>query len=117
MLRKPLVWFNSCVSLAVCPHGIVILKGTVKCHFVWYWRTTLEVFFMCQGLEWINTCMAVAPRMCQIKLILHPTNLLEVAELNPVKINRVFFYVNFNRFWINPPPYYICYKQMPPMSA
>lgn len=41
--------------------------------------------------------------MCQNKLILHPANLSEVAEPNPVKINRVFFYVNFNRFWINTP--------------
>lgn len=57
---------------------------------------------MCKGVEWINICMVVAPRMCQNMLILNPANLLEVAEVNPVKLNSVFFYVTFNRFWITP---------------
>lgn len=68
---------------------------------MWYWRKKFEAFFICQGLEWLNTCMVVAPKMCQWKLIAHPANLLEVAELNPVIINGVLSYVNFNRFWMN----------------
>lgn len=76
-MRKSLVWFNSCASLAVCPHGIPIPKGTVKCQFVRYWRTTLEIFFICQGLEWINTCIFLVSRMCQNKVTLHPAVLLK----------------------------------------
>lgn len=89
MLRKALVWFNSCASLAVCPRGIPILKGTVQCQFVWYWRTTLEIFFVCQGLKWINTCSFLVSRMCQNKAILHPAVLLK--WLNQILSNLTGF--------------------------
>lgn len=43
-VKKASALVNSCVSLAVHPCGITMLIGTVKCLFVWYWLTTIEVF-------------------------------------------------------------------------